>query len=308
MKIIGTKYQTYINDELVILRLFSVKDGEYILLDDNNKKIKFNSEEELNKLVALTPDAVMNIMSTSTNDNHKDIFICLQKSDTILNSNPSEIIPDLILRQDIYSYTKNWSGDNQIYVGDCIIKETAPSKQDYINLMSFDKILDSDTMALYIDDTMNEIKLLLDQKRFRKYNFTLLEIWNKCHMNAVGYCKDLIELMNSNSFITNFRMMFNILQLDFPIKLANNFTDDGIITLNKKQINRLQLYLQKYITDISVLEYDKDIDISKIVRNTHTVVSDSNGKIFIINYKVVGDLVQEDTSDVVAAMSKLLNK
>ena len=303
MEIIGTKYQTYINDELVILRLFKINENEeYILLDDNNKKVKINSKEELNKLVILSPDAVMNIMETN-NNNHKDIYICVHKTDDM-----SDPTPDLILRQDIYSYTKNWAVGNAIYVGDCLTKATAPSEREYKSLMEFNDILSSDSIALYIDDTMNEIIQLFNQKKFKVYDSALLEIWSKNNGNACGYCKDLVSLMNDNSFIANYRSLFNIIQLDFPIKLDDNYTDDGVITLNNKQINRLQVYLQKYISDIFVLEYDKDIDISKIVRNTHSVVSDSNGKIFIINYKVNGDLVQEDTSDVVSAMSNLLNK
>ena len=153
MEIIGTKYQTYINDELVILRLFKINRNknsnkyEYILLDDNNNKVKIISKEELNKFVILAPDAVMNIMETDSNG-HKDIFVCCQKADKL-----SQPAPDLILRQDVYSYTKNWSPENNnIFVGDCLTTNTAPSYKDFTDLMEFDEIINSDSVVLYIPE------------------------------------------------------------------------------------------------------------------------------------------------------------
>ena len=234
MEIIGTKYQTYINDELVILRLFKINRNkyEYILLDDNNNKVKIISKEELNKFVILAPDAVMNIMETDSNG-HKDIFVCCQKADKL-----SQPTPDLILRQDVYSYTKNWSPENNnIFVGDCLTVNTAPSYKDFTDLMEFDEIINSDSVVLYIDDTINDIKLLLDQQRFKKYDNVLSKIWKEYHMNALGYCKTLIELIEDNNFMVNYRSLFNIAQLDFPIKLDNNFTEEELLKIEEVVID-----------------------------------------------------------------------
>ena len=304
MKILGTKYQTYIDDKLVVLRLkkYNKDNNSYIFVDVKGRKVEVPAEEA-DKFVALSPDAIMNIMYTKSDNDKPDIYICVHNA---MNTEDN-IIPDIILRQDIYSYSKNWGVGNTIYVGDCLLKKTAPSEKDYKELMVFDNIVDSDSIVLYLDDTMESINSIINQKYFNKYDDVLKDIYDKQHKLAKGYCKSLIELMKDNNFITAYRSLFNITQLDFPIKIKGNYTDDGVITLNKKQVLRLEEVLQKYITDITVLEYDKDIDISKIVKNTHIVVSDSNEDIFIINYKVSGEMVHEETNDVMQAMASLLN-
>ena len=69
--------------------------------------------------------------------------------------------------------------------------------------------------------------------------------------------------------------------------INNNNTDkDGVITLNSKQISRLEDLLRAYITDVKVLKYDKDIDISKIVSKTHIMISDETENIYLVSYIV----------------------
>jgi hypothetical protein len=302
---IGTKYQTFNeDDELLIYRMFKERKNpetnrwEYTLLDKDDKKIKIDSRDNLNKMVILRPDATMNIMIT-TNNRYQDVYVCVHNC-----SKGFRETPDLILRQDILSVSKNWISGNQTFVGDCITEATAPDKKSFTNLMDFEGIKYSASVALYIDDTLDDIKKLLDQVKFKRFD-NLLKEMKRNHSNptVIGYCSDLITLMEENNFIANYRSIFNIAQLDFPIKLEDNYTDDGVITLNKKQISRFQEFIGNYATDISVLEYDKDIDISKIIRNTHMVVSDSNQKIFIINYKI-GPTIQSE--DVVVAMNNAL--
>ena len=313
METLGIKYQTYIEDTLVVLRLIKIeeKDGNkiYTLLDNNNKRVKIDSEEKLKSFVILSPDAILNIMSTECDNTDKDVFMCVQKKRKI-ETDCKKIMPDLIVRQDIYSNTKNWfNSGNTIYVGDCLVNNTYQFEQEYENFFYFHSIVESDSIALYIDDKIEDIKTILTQKRFNKFNDTLKDIKKKKENHwTVGYCESLVELMETNSFIPNFRSLFNIHQLDFPIGLYNNINDDGVVLLNNKQINRLQQFLQKYISDIFVLKYDKDINVSKIIRNTHIMVSDSNYDIFIITYKVDGEMVTEDNIDIVNAMNKRIGK
>ena len=71
MKILGTKYQTYIDDKLVVLRLkkYNKDNNSYIFVDVKGRKVEVPAEEA-DKFVALSPDAIMNIMYTkSDNDN-----------------------------------------------------------------------------------------------------------------------------------------------------------------------------------------------------------------------------------------------
>jgi hypothetical protein len=85
----------------------------------------------------------------------------------------------------------------------------------------------------------------------------------------------------------HFRYAFNILPLDFPIDIKDNRDADGNIIFNKKQQTKFEDAIMKHITNVTILPYDKDIDVSKIVSYTHMIVSDSMNKIYLIAYVVI---------------------
>ena len=93
-----------------------------------------------------------------------------------------------------------------------------------------------------------------------------------------------------NDFIGNYRSIFNITQIDFPIVLGKeSYNAEGDIILNEKQKQRLEDMLRRYISkNIKVIKYDKDIDISKIVNVQHVVVCDSENQIYLIAYTIEG--------------------
>ena len=63
MKILGTKYQTYIDDKLVVLRLkkYNKDNNSYIFVDVKGRKVEVPAEEA-DKFVALSQDDIMNRM------------------------------------------------------------------------------------------------------------------------------------------------------------------------------------------------------------------------------------------------------
>ena len=117
-----------------------------------------------------------------------------------------------------------------------------------------------------------------------------------------GYCETLEQLFDENNFMFNYRLLFNIAQVDFPIELDDNTDNEGIITLNNKQIQRLEEdVLRQYITDVRVLKYDKDIDVSKIVDKTHIMISDETENIYLVSYVVTGSFPVDN--DIARAMN-----
>ena len=132
-----------------------------------------------------------------------------------------------------------------------------------------------------------DIKQFITGHNARKFNEVLRTIKsNNTQSMLKGYCETLDQLFEENNFMFNYRMIFNIAQVDFPIELDNNTDKDGVITLNSKQISRLEDLLRAYITDVKVLKYDKDIDISKIVSKTHIMISDETENIYLVSYIV----------------------
>lgn len=281
---IGSKYQTYIDDELVILRVLKKKDNGSYTVTDGEHKIIMN-EEDFKSCVKLLPDAVMNIMVTISTEGAKDVYVCVNKTSDMTNniSNPS-----LILRQDVYSMSKNsFNGLNSVFVGECFTVNNCPDVNTFSQLLEFDFIKHTLSISLYIDDTLDDILEVLGS-RANKINEVLGNMKLSTDKSMIqGYCSTLKELMIDNNFMSNFRNVFNITSIDFPIELDNNVSDNTII-LNSKQQSRIEDILRKYITDVKVIKYDKDIDVSKIVGNTHIMISDSTDKIYLISYVVAG--------------------
>ena len=295
--LLGTKYQKFDGDDLKILRIVNKKDDLYAVLDQNNKRSKM-TYEELKNCIRLIPDAFLNIMVTSTQE-CKDIYVCVNKASDYENGDKE---PAMVMRQDIYSNSKNvFAQSNIIYVGDNYIKNTS-NKEDFKNIFEFDEILDTLTMALYVDDRMDTIFKCIDNKLDGiNKSFKEIKSYHKSNEMIKGYCDNLKDFMKENNFMYCYRQIFGITQVSFPINLGNNMSEDGVITLNKKQIKRIEDILGQYITNVHAITYDKDIDISKIVTHSHIMLSDREGKIYLITF--VSNGYYEVDEDIVNAMT-----
>ena len=285
MEIIGTKYQTYIDDELVVLRLVNIKsENKFTMVDREGNKLSM-TKEELDKCIKLDSDALLCLMTATLDEDVRDVYACVHRTDDMRNGIKE---PVMILRQNIYSSSKNaFNAGMDIYVGECLANPKFDNDEQFKSLLEFNTIDDTLSVALYVDDKFKDIKQFITGHNARKFDEVLRTIKsNNTQSMLKGYCETLDQLFEENNFMFNYRMIFNIAQVDFPIELDNNTDKDGVITLNSKQISRLEDLLRAYITDVKVLKYDKDIDISKIVSKTHIMISDETENIYLVSYIV----------------------
>ena len=285
MEILGTKYQTYIDDELVVLRLVNIKsENKFTMVDREGNKLSM-TKEELDKCIKLDSDALLCLMTATLDEDVRDVYACVHRTDDMRNGIKE---PVMILRQNIYSSSKNaFNAGMDIYVGECLVNPKFDNDEQFKSLLEFNTIDDTLSVALYVDDKFKDIKQFITGHNARKFNEVLRTIKsNNTQSMLKGYCETLDQLFEENNFMFNYRMIFNIAQVDFPIELDNNTDKDGVITLNSKQISRLEDLLRAYITDVKVLKYDKDIDISKIVSKTHIMISDETENIYLVSYIV----------------------
>lgn len=303
MKLLGAKYQTYINEELVVLRIIKIKnETTYVLKDKDNNKV-IMSNEQLNDCVLLEPDAFLNIFSSTDEQDLKDVYICINKSaDLIANKQ----LPALVIRQCIYNNMKNMAASlqssNDIYLGDCFLNVEGTNIKE---ILEFEDINDSISLALYIDDSLDDIfdcigtadKEINETLKYLKENTDNLDGYN-----VVGLCETVRQLMEDNDFMTNFRYIFNITQVDFPIEIEDTVIEDGLVKINNKQKELICKVVGYELFNISVISYDKDIDISKVVSKSHIVIADSNNKIYLISYVLGQPLVNDNNEDIVRAM------
>ena len=285
MEILGTKYQTYIDDELVVLRLINIKsENKFTMVDREGNKLSM-TKEELDKCIKLDSDALLCLMTATLDEDVRDVYACVHRTDDMRNGIKE---PVMILRQNIYSSSKNaFNAGMDIYVGECLANPKFDNDEQFKSLLEFNTIDDTLSVALYVDDKFKDIKQFITGHNARKFDEVLRTIKsNNTQSMLKGYCETLDQLFEENNFMFNYRMIFNIAQVDFPIELDNNTDKDGVITLNSKQISRLEDLLRAYITDVKVLKYDKDIDISKIVSKTHIMISDETENIYLVSYIV----------------------
>ena len=292
---VGAKYQTFDDDYRVIWRVIRVRDSGsaivYNLATHDTTKMSIKDIED--SMVEITPDALIDFMITAYEDGNKDIYACVYRTDAII-SDVSK--PAVILRQDVYSYTKNpLAIDGKIYVGDCMTQYIMPGDEDIMSVAEFNEVLHNFTISIYSDDTIDDILRCLPTDEQIRFNSVLEEMSKRNNDQVTGYCDNIKQLMTENRFIDCYRSIFNIIQVDFPIILGKeSFNNDGDIILNNKQKKRIEDLLRKYITDIKVIAYDYDIDVKDIIVYKHILISDEKQKIFLIAYKEVGDYPVDD--------------
>ena len=290
--IIGTKYQIFEGDELKVRRVVKFKGNDVCLKEKGNEQNFVVDKKELSdKYIRLIPDAFLNIMivkepmfdSTDVND----VYFCVNKAVDITMGVQT---PSLILRQNIYSKFKNIEAGlfGDIYIGECATVVNS-SKEELTDLMTFEEIVKQHAVAVYLDDSEEDILACIPNKFKKDINATLCSIKSSMPENCKGTTETLEQLWEENDFIGNYKSLFNITQIDFPIVLGPESMDaNGDIKLNPKQKQRLEDILRRYISNIRVIKYDKDIDISKIVNVQHVVVCDSENIIYLIAYDVDG--------------------
>jgi hypothetical protein len=239
MQIIGTKYQKYVDDELKVRRITKIKsNNSYIVKEkDSDQKFEVENDDLTTNYVRIAPDAFLNIMITKEpsfeGKEVNDVYFCVNRACDLVNKSD---IPSLILRQNYYSNIKNMyaSTFNEIWIGECATIITS-SKKDLLDMIQFEKIKSKISIALYLDDSEEDIISLIPNKFKKDINATLILIKQTMPPMCSGACETVEELFKENDFIGNYKSIFNITKIDFPIVLGKeSYNDDGDIILESR--------------------------------------------------------------------------
>ena len=198
-----------------------------------------------------------------------------------------------MLRANVYSYFKNLSAKgNDIWVGECINDVDNPNQGSLMDLAEFTKVIESRHLSMYLTDNVSDLIQCVDVAFKAKVDEVLNEMSDRFteSPNIKGYARTLEELMTINDFIGETRAAFNIHKVDWKVILDEDSYDiNGDIVLNGKQKQALEDILRQTIDDIRIVPYDKDVDVSKIVRFSHIMVSDATNQIYLIAYRKISD-------------------
>ena len=205
----------------------------------------------------------------------------------VLKSFPIEDdLPYAVCRQSISDFFTNNLRKSEIatYVGVCVSRDTCPSNIDFKDVLSCNGIAENMPVAVYIDDSLEDILSLFRQK---KYDTVLrnLEIVLKNNMRdniVLGCCKTLKELLENHNFMYDFRKCFKIMDLPFAI-------DEQSQELSIENIQFMSNELKVDIVRTYVIPYSKEIDLKSIKRNYTLAASavDNYSKIYIVGYDIV---------------------
>ena len=289
---IGSKYYRYEGDKRVVLRAQSIcneKDG-IVLVKDCDTGIENAVKESwlLDSHIELAPDGKLDIMITAFENGDRDIYAWVYRSDFIAAGQTEPIV---VLKQDGYSNSKNaFAMDGDIWIGDCVSYKSNPLSCSLLDYADFHHVVTSYTLSIYLTDKLSDILACISDDMIKSLEDALASIRKRYESDPVicGVSEDVEHLFSDNGFMEEFHDAFGIQTIGWPIDLgAESRNENGDLVLNDKQITRLQNELQKFITDVQILAYDRDIDVKNIVKYEHVVVCDSNEKIYLIAYRVL---------------------
>ena len=319
MLVFGTKYQKYEGDKSIVIRAKEpdIYSSDKACVIKDNEIINISSQEILDEYIRINPDAFMNIFITELDGKADNVYIYTTKMSTIMKKE-NNLLPDIVTTARSVNFDKTMSVDftKEVFFGESISSLSTDDMYKYLfKPLVNNKSIYSFKIALYVNDTIDDIISIISNDD--KINNALKTIADSirsieqfvdtdCHIAT-----NLKELLELSDYISNYRRIFNIVQVDWQVDLGEeSYNKDGDLILNNKQIQKLQDLIRKNITNITVLEYDADIDVNKIVSYSHCMISDSAQKIYLIAYDVISDYIEDtsDNSDVINAMLKTLSK
>lgn len=280
---IGAYFFKYENEELILLRLYKVKDkNRYLFRDKNNKKVMLN-KEQYESFTMLNPDGLIVHVLASDPNQGIDTLCMLYRMDDI-DKNIME--PYAVCRQNIvdpFEMLLN-SDPNKTYVGVSISKDTAPEGFDYMSVCAANGIRDQKVHFVYKDDTFEDIMSFVNHTIFDK----ALQII-KSHMDDFdimkfeGFKDTYKELLQENDFMYDFRRAFNIIRINFTIDKSVERWTDSIYKISAEEIKTIEGITKHLVMAPVLVKYDKSINLEKIEKS-YIVFEDLDKGIYVISY------------------------
>lgn len=289
MNILGLKYFRYINetdDKPEILRVIGFSDANTVRVKINGEKRKIKYEELKKYYVRLNPDGhiMFSLVSIAEDTNLLDTIVAFAKSeDTMIGNN----IPCIVCRQNITDmYAMLINNDNKHHVGCTATPSTMPDDKPYEIMFSCNYIKESELVNVYMDDELDDI---LECIKYKKYNIELQalfedsiksfdnkskEICRKNNYNA-GYVTTLKSLLETNSFMSEFYIAFNIIKIGFIIDPDN---------VSLFVVNHIQQVFKVVFESLIFIEYDKDIDLKQIYAGRYILIKDIKNILYVVLY------------------------
>lgn len=268
------------SDKPEIIRIKDVnQDKKQISYFDAENKVRKMSFKDTKSYKTLAPDGLLIVANVSIN-NDDDVVILLNqfpKSDVMMKTGKGESYA--ICRQLALDPFSMMSEPDSIIYGISISVDTCPANIHYGWYFAYDDIGYKKNIAVYLDDTTDSILSLIDTNKF---DAVLDGLYKKYSSQYKGFCKSLKELINTNSFMFDFRRCFNIIEVPFHI-------DESVDFLSDENTAYLSSISGDTIVETYMMKYSKEINTNEFAREYMLITSaaDNHDKVFIVGYDKV---------------------
>ena len=286
----GSKFFRYAEDnEIEIIRIYSgpekSKKENIYYIDSNGSKKQMSLDYLIANYKLLRYDGMI-IFSIVYNGSTPDVIVGLSSFEHQYEE------PYAICRQAVYDVYANNIKKSQdvLYIGVSMSQDTCPVNIKLTDLMKCTKLTYSKPVAVYLDDTLDDILKLFSNKKFDnalvKFKECVTE--NPTQVAGDGFkgiilgtCSTLKELLTNNNFMYDFRKCFHIEEVPFHI-------DEESEALSIENILYLENELKVNIMETYLIRYTKEINLKTIKRKYLLISSaaDKFDKVYIVGYDI----------------------
>lgn len=280
----GAKFYRYIEGsiepEVIRIRNIDYKSEEvkYYDSDGNKKRMKYSKLYSDYRM--LSPDAMVSF-SIVTMGRDSDVIVALKPMPkTAKDYEEMNNMPYAICRQMVSDfYTNNTTKvDGITYLGVCTSQDTIPASIDFNILLACTELKYNRMVAVYIDDSLEDILSLFDNGIFDKVFDELNKTYGS-NPSFRGINNSLKALLESNNFMYDFRKCFKIIEIPFGV-------DEELEGLDPYNQQFLENELKVNIMETYLIAYSRTINLNKFKRDYVLVSSaqENHSKIYIVGY------------------------
>lgn len=282
---IGAYFFKYEKDELILLRLYKVKDENTFLLKDKQKNKVVLAKEQLEEFTMIEPDGLIIHVLASDPQHGVDTLCMLYKIEDIDNN---VMEPYAICRQNVIDPFETIlnNDSSKIYVGVSMSRDTAPADFDFKSLCTAAGVRDQKINFVYKDDSFEDIMSFVHESLYNKaLNIIKSHMSKDDRSTYIGFESTYRQLLIDNDFMYDFRRAFNIVRLNLTIDTSiDSWTEDGIYKISDKEIKTVESLTKHQVIAPILIKYDKSVDIDSIKRD-YLFFEDLNKELYIISYE-----------------------
>lgn len=299
-------------DLIRIVNCRKYKEGnpsEIVIRNEATKEIKKVRVDSLSDYTPLEPDGLMtfNIVNLKTEDGSivKDVIITVSK---ILNIKIGDLLPYAVCRQNITDifYNLLCKTEDDMMVGLAVNNENCPANFNFEMMLACNGIAYSESVNFYRTDLIEDIMKMI---KVKKFDDILSDLYSK-HVDYVGdpslmmklhhkgWTKNLDTLLKNNNFQTDVDQMLGITHIE-PV--LNDYIVEKSLPNGDKYSSLegdIKLWISSLfkiaINDITLLEYDHDINLAEFNNARYLLLRDGSNKLYLAVYTITGEYNRSD--------------